>query len=151
RQYQAQFYSNGTTIPGFITIPGPANQEDLDRFAAEWDQRHGGLANAHRPGMLGNGAGWIPTGMSMRDAQYIESQRFSAEEVCRICRVTPGMLGIVPQNSGGQTAANDDFDRFLQADLGPRIRRIEMALKRDTDLFPAGVELFPEFLKIGRA
>jgi len=146
RDYQSRFYSNGTALPGFITIPGPANQEDLDRFAAEWDQRHGGLANSHRPGMLGNGAGWIPTGISMRDAQYIESQRFSAEEVCRICRVTPGMLGIVPQNSGGQTAANDDFDRFLQADLGPRIRRIEMALMRDTDLFPLRGDLFPEFL-----
>ena len=95
--------------------------------------------------MLGNGAGWIATGMSMRDAQYIETQRFSAEEVARIMRVTPGMLGIVPQNSGGQTAAGDDFDRFLQADLGPRIRRIEMALKRDPDLFSTDSDLFPEF------
>jgi len=146
RDYSSQFYNNGTSLPGFITIPGPANQEDLDRFAAEWDQRHGGLQNAHRPGMLGNGAGWIATGISMRDAQYIETQRFSAEEVCRICRVTPGMLGIVPQNSGGQTTANDDFDRFLQADLGPRIRRIEMALMRDTDIFPLRGDLFPEFV-----
>jgi len=146
RDYQSRFYSNGTSLPGFITIPGPANQEDLDRFAAEWQQRHSGLENSHRPGMLGNGAGWIPTGISMRDAQYIESQRFSAEEVCRICRVTPGMLGIVPQNSGGQTSANDDFDRFLQADLGPRIRRIEMALMRDADIFPLRGDLFPEFL-----
>ena len=146
RDFQSQFYANGATIPGFITIPTAPSQEDLDRFAAEWQQRHSGIQNAHRPGMLGNGAGWINTGISMRDAQYIETQRFSAEEVCRICRVTPGMLGIVPQNSGGQTAANDDFDRFMQADLGPRIRRIEMALKRDPDLFPLRDDLFPEFL-----
>ena len=146
RDFSSQFYSNGATIPGFITIPTAPSQEDLDRFAAEWEQRHGGLQNAHRPGMLGNGAGWISTGISMRDAQYIETQRFSAEEVARICRVTPGMLGIVPQNSGGQTSANDDFDRFLQADLAPRLRRIEMALHRDTDLFPTNSDLFPEFL-----
>ena len=146
REYASRFYANGTTLPGFITTPGTPKQEDIDRLAEDWNQRHAGLQNAHRPGILANGATWVPTGLSMRDAQYIESQRFSAEEVCRICRVTPGMLGIVPQNSGGQTAANDDFDRFLQADLGPRIRRIEMALKRDPDLFPTNSDLFPEFV-----
>jgi len=147
RDYQSRFYSNGTALPGFITVPGPANQKDLDRFAAEWDERHGGLHNAHRPGMLGNGAGWIPTGLSMRDAQYIESQRFSAEEVCRICRLTPGMLGIAPGGGGGLVvSADQDFQRFLQADLGPRLRRIEMAVQRDADLFPSTSDLFPEFL-----
>ena len=146
RDYSSQFYSNGTSIPGFITIPGPANQEDLDRFAAEWQQRHGGIQNSHRPGMLGNGAGWISTGLSQRDAQYIETQRFSAEEIARIFRVTPGMLGIVPGNSGQVSSPDADFDRFLQADLGPRIRRIEMALRNDPDLFPSGGNLFPEFM-----
>lgn len=146
RDYSSQFYANGTSMPGFITIPTAPSQEDLDRFAAEWQQRHGGLNNAHRPGMLGNGAGWIPTGLSMRDAQYIETQRFSAEEVARICRVSPGMLGIVPGNSGQLSSPDADFERFLQADLGPRLRRIEMALMHDPDLFPRTSELFPEFL-----
>ena len=146
RDYSSQFYANGTSIPGFITIPTAPSQEDLDRFAAEWQQRHSGIQNAHRPGMLGNGAGWIQTGITQRDAQYIETQRFSAEEVARICRVSPGMLGIVPGNSGQLSSPDADFERFLQADLGPRIRRIEMALARDTDLFPTNSELFPEFL-----
>jgi HK97 family phage portal protein len=148
RDYSSRFYSNGTSIPGFITLPKevPANQEDLDRFAAEWEQRHGGLTNSHRPGVLGNGATWVSTGLSQRDAQYIETQRFSAEEIARIFRVTPGMLGIVPGNSGQISSPDQDFDRFLQADLGPRIRRIEMALRNDPDLFPSGGNLFPEFL-----
>ena len=146
REYSSQFYANGTSLPGFVVVPGTPNQEDLDRFAAEWSQRHAGLQNAHRPGMLGNGATWVQTGLSMRDAQYIETQRFSAEEVCRICRITPGMLGIVPGNSGQLTSSDDDFDRFLQSDMGPRLRRIEMALKRDPDLFPSASDLFPEFL-----
>ena len=145
RDYQSRFYSQGTSLPGFIVVPGTPKQDDLDRFAGDWDQRHGGLMNAHRPGILGNGATWVPTGLSMRDAQYIESQRFSSEEVCRICRVTPGMLGVIPLN-GAQSSTDEDFNRFLQADLGPRIRRIEMALKRDPDLFPTGSDLFPEFL-----
>jgi HK97 family phage portal protein len=146
REFQSRFYSNGTTLPGFIVTPGTPRQEDVDRLADEWNQRHAGLANSHRPGIMANGATWVPTGLSMRDAQYIESQRFSAEEVCRMCRITPGMLGIVPGNSGQMPDPNNDFERFLQADLGPRIRRIEMALRRDTDLFPTEGGLFPEFV-----
>ena len=34
----------------------------------------------------------------------------------------------------------------LQVDLAPRLRRIEMALMRDADLFPSGGNLFPESL-----
>ena len=97
--------------------------------------------------MLGNEAKWVPTGINMRDQQYIESQRFSDEQICRICRVTPGMLGIVPGGGGGlMLQADQDFQRFLQADLGPRLRRIELACKRDPDLFPSSSGLFPEFL-----
>ena len=146
REFHSRFYSNGTTLPGFIVTPGQPKQDDIDRLADEWNQRHAGLQNAHRPGILANGATWVPTGLSMRDAQYIESQRFSSEEICRICRVTPGMLGIVPGNSGQMPDPSNDFDRFLQADLGPRLRRIEMALRKDPDLFPTGGNLFPEFL-----
>lgn len=149
RDYSSQFYANGTSIPGFIVLPAGSTtpkQEDLDRFADDWQQRHGSLQNAHRPAILANGATWIQSGLSQRDAQYIETQRFSAEEIARIFRVTPGMLGIVPGNSGQITSPENDFDRFLQADLGPRIRRIEMALRNDPDLFPSGGNLFPEFL-----
>jgi HK97 family phage portal protein len=145
REYQSRFYSNGTTLPGFIVTPGTPTQQAIDRLQLEWNQRHTGLENSHRPGILANGATWVGTGISMRDAQYIETQRFSSEEICRICRITPGMLGVLPTN-GVQAPPEQDFDRFLQADLGPRMRRIEMALKRDPDLFPTGSDLFCEFL-----
>ena len=147
REFHHRFYANGATNTGFIVVPGDPSQEDLDRAADEWQQRHGGLQNAHRPAILGNGATYVPTGFSMRDSQYIESQRFSAEEIARICRVTPGMLGIALGGGGGLVSEpDDDFQRFLQADLAPRLRRIEMALRRDPDLFPSGGNLFPEFL-----
>lgn len=145
QEYSARFFANGTTLPGFIVVPGKPRQEDLDKFSNDWQQRHSGLANANKPGILGNGATWISTGLSMRDAQYIETQRFSAEEVCRIFRVTPGMLGITPAETQPRPT-DDDIDRFLQVDIAPRIKRIEMALLRDVDIFPTGGNLFPEFL-----
>lgn len=142
-QYQSSFFSNGTSVPGFISLPVGAlsTQEDIDRLKLEWEQRHSGIINAGRPGILANGADWKPTGISMKDAQYIEIQGFSGEEICRIFGIWPRMLGF-QMNSGEST--DDDLQRFLQVDLGPRIRRIEMALATDPDLFPRRL-LFPEF------
>lgn len=145
QEYQSRFFSNGTALPGFIVLPagGNPNQGELDRFQLEWQQRHAGVANAGRPGILANGATWVPTGISMRDAQFIETQGFSAEEVARIFGIHPPMLGLQLDKS---KSVDEDFDRFMQADMGPRIRRIEAALARDRDLFPTDSDLFPEFL-----
>lgn len=143
QQYAARFYSNGATVPGFITTPGTVSQDDVDQLRKQWEERHAGVMNAHAPAVLSNGAGWVPSGINQRDAQYIETQQFSAEEVCRAMRVTPQMLGL---KTDSNATPDQVRDQFLTVDMAPRYRRIEMAVGRDPDLFPAGSDLFPEFL-----
>jgi HK97 family phage portal protein len=141
RQFQMNTYtSGGGNIPGVIQVPGTPTQESLDRYQLELEQRHAGTS---RPLVLTGGASWQTTGISLKDAEYIAQQEFSSEEVCRIFRVNPRMVGL---ELDSQKAWEQDMDEFLQADMAPRLRRIEMALKRDTDLFPSTSELFPEFL-----
>jgi HK97 family phage portal protein len=140
RQFQTSFYTSGGNIPGIISVPDNPTQEALDRFQLELEQRHAGTS---RPLVLTRGASWQTTGISMRDAEYIEQQKFSSEEVCRIFGVNPRMVGVLLDT---QKSWDEDRDNFLQIDMAPRLRRIEMALKRDTDLFPSASELFPEFL-----
>jgi HK97 family phage portal protein len=141
RQFQTSFYtSGGGNIPGVITVQDQPSQESLDRFQIELEQRHAGNS---RPLVLTKGATWQTTGISMKDAEYIEQQKFSAEAVCRIFGVNPRMVGVLLET---QKSWDEDMDNFLQVDMAPRLRRIEMALERDPDLFPTGSELFPEFL-----
>jgi HK97 family phage portal protein len=141
RRFQTSFYtSGGGNIPGVITVQDQPSQESLDRFQLELEQRHAGNS---RPLVLTKGATWQTTGLSMKDAEYIEQQKFSAEAVCRIFGVNPRMVGVLLDT---QKSWDEDMDNFLQVDMAPRLRRIEMALQRDPDLFPAGSELFPEFL-----
>jgi len=140
RQFQTSFYTSGGNIPGVISVPDNPPQDALDRFQRELEQRHAGVS---RPLVLVRGASWQTTGISMRDAEYIAQQQFSGEEICRIFRVNPRMVGVLLST---QKAWDEDMDDFLQVDMAPRLRRIEMALKRDTDLFPSGSALFPEFL-----
>ena len=143
QEYASEFYANGMSIPGWVTVPGVPDQESQDRLQEITQQRHGGPGNRHKIGILSNGAGWVPSGISQKDAQFIETMSFSAEEMCRVFRVWPPMLGV---NMTASKGGDDDRDRFLTVDMAPRYRRIEMAVGRDPDLFPAGSELFPEFL-----
>jgi HK97 family phage portal protein len=140
RGFQTSFYTSGGNIPGVITVPDNPPQDALDRFQRELEARHAGVS---RPLVLVRGASWQTTGISMKDAEYIEQQKFSAEEICRIFDVNPRMVGVLLET---QKSWNEDMDEFLQADMAPRLRRIEMALRRDPDLFPTAVDLFPEFL-----
>jgi HK97 family phage portal protein len=142
RQYQSNVYTTGGNFPGVIQVPDNPPQDALDRFQNELEQRHAGV---NRPLVLTRGASWQTTGMTLRDAEYIEQQQFSGEEICRIWRVWPPMVGLL-FGSAQRQPAQEDFQRFMQADMAPRLRRIEMALRRDADLFPAGGDLFPEFL-----
>jgi HK97 family phage portal protein len=143
RQFQTSFYNSGGSIPGVISVPTKMEQGSIDRLQLEFQQRHAGTSNANKPLILEDDAKWQTTGISMKDAEYIAQQGFSAEEICRIWRVNPRMVGVLLNT---QKSVDEDQDQFLQADMAPRLRRIEMALHRDPDLFPSGSKLFPEFL-----
>ena len=143
RDFQTSFYRSGGSIPGVISVPGTPSQDSLDRLQLEYQQRHGGPSNANRPLVLINDAKWQSTGITLKDADYVLQQQFNDEQICRICRVNPRMVGV---NLSSQKSEDEDRDQFLQVDIAPRLRRIEMALWRDSDLFPAASGLFPEFL-----
>jgi HK97 family phage portal protein len=143
RDFQTSFYRSGGSIPGVISVPGTPSQDSLDRLQLEYQQRHGGPSNAGRPLVLINDAKWQSTGITMKDAEYVLQQQFNDEQICRICRVNPRMVGV---NLSSQLSEDQDIDHFLQVDMAPRLRRIEMAVGRDPDLFPSASGLFPEFL-----
>jgi HK97 family phage portal protein len=143
RDFQTSFYRSGGSIPGVISVPGTPSQDSLDRLQLEYQQRHGGPSNANRPLVLINDAKWQSTGITLKDAEYVLQQQFNDEQICRICRVNPRMVGV---NLSSQQSEDQDRDQFLQVDMAPRLRRIEQALARDPDLFPSASGLFPEFL-----
>jgi HK97 family phage portal protein len=142
QQYGSRFYMNNATPPFAITVPDDMDDGDAEKMQDYFVARHSGR-NAHKPAILFNGATAAPLGISMEDAQFIESRRWSIEEIARMCRLSPQMLIVA---TGGGSVTAQDFERFLKLDLAPRLRRIEMACRNDEDLFPEPSERFPEFL-----
>lgn len=137
-QYVARFYGQGVGKRIAIQMPGPANEAQTKLMMDRWQSNHTGMANAHLPALLTNGATVADIGMSLEDAQFAESQKLDLVQVAHIFRIPPKFLT-------GQGDLNEwDFIALHQVGVAPRLRRIVAALHTDPDLFPDRA-LYPEF------
>jgi len=81
--------------PGIAIKLGPEFDYDDDakkRLAESFDATHAGLSNKHRTAVLDEGMDIETFGFSADDAQLIEQQKWSVEQVCRIFNIPPHML-----------------------------------------------------------
>ena len=62
-------------------------------MAADWKAKHSGLANTGNIPVLEQGLKWQPMSLSSIDMEFISARAFQLQEVCRIFRVPPHMVG----------------------------------------------------------
>ena len=141
--FVSRYFANDASPGLAIKIPGNVTSQQAKTILEVWQSTHGGVMNSHRPAVLASGAELDKVPVTLEDALVIEAQQFSVREVARIFNVPPSLLGA--EGAASAASAHEEADRFLRFSLGPRLRRIELALRADPDLF-GGTELFPEFL-----
>lgn len=141
QDFEGRFYANDATPNGLIRIPGNPNKDRRDEFRDSWESRHGGVYNSHRVGLLWAGAEYEAIGISLRDAQFIEAQKFSIAQLARITGVPRRLL------EDEVDTENPELEnlRFLTYGVGPWIQRLAQGLHADDDLFP-DKRFFPRFL-----
>jgi HK97 family phage portal protein len=74
--------------------------EQSDEFLGRWQDRYGGSANAHKPGILYGGLKAKPIGLSPEDLQFFEGRRMSRSEQIALMRVKPAMVGLMEGETG---------------------------------------------------
>ena len=142
-RFHGRYYLNDARPGLVVKFPQGVTKVQADQWKDDWAADHGGAWNAHKPAVLGGGADITTIPISLEDAQFIEGQRFSVEQVARIFQVPSSLLGQVVGGGTPQSSA-DESERFLKYSLQPRLRRIELALRSDRDLFSH--DLYCEFL-----
>lgn len=80
---------NGARIPYFVELPGDPGPEKLTAMRDDYAKNYGGSNNAGKTPFFYGGSTAKPLGFSSKDAEILESLRFSVEEFCRIWRVPP--------------------------------------------------------------
>lgn len=92
REHGSRLFSNGARPGGIIELAGKMNKDDKASFIADWKRLFGGVENAHGIAITDPGMKFVPTVVSNEDAQFLESMKFSASEICGFMRVPPHMV-----------------------------------------------------------
>lgn len=89
--YGSKFFENGARPGGVLEHPGTL--ENPERIRESWNEVYKGAANSHRVAVLEEGMKYHEIGIPPADAQFIETRKFEMNEICRIYRVPPHMVG----------------------------------------------------------
>jgi HK97 family phage portal protein len=119
------FYGNGAMPKGILQLDGSIRDVDrLRELGNQFDRRYSG-SNSGKTAVLTAGAEYKAVGISMQDAQYIESMRFSVEEICRIFKVPPHKVGHL-QGSSFNSSIEAQNAQFVSDCIRPLCEAIEM-------------------------
>ncbi|TVT39626.1 phage portal protein [Hymenobacter setariae] len=84
----AQFYANGARLSGVLETPNTFKDGTASaRIRADWQAIYGGTENAGKVAVLENGLTFKSVSMPPADAQFLETRKFTRQEVCSIFRV----------------------------------------------------------------
>lgn len=125
-EYSAKFYENGATPSGVLEHPGVL--KDPKKLRESWHAAYGGSGNAGKVAILEEGLTFKSISISPADAQLIEARKFQIEDIARIFRVPPHMIGDLEH----ATYSNIEHQslEFVKYTLGPWMVRWEQAMDR---------------------
>jgi HK97 family phage portal protein len=89
----AKVFSNGSAPGGALTHPGVLSPEARGRMAADWENIHRSINNAHRVAILEEGVTWQAVGMPNDSAQFLETRKLQVTEAARWLRLPPHKIG----------------------------------------------------------
>ena len=138
QSFAARFFGTGATTQGIIEFPGNLTPEQAKNLRDGFDSAHRGFRRAHKTGVLSGGASYKQTTVPNDAAQFIESRRFSVEEIARCFNIPLSMMGVPGTQSYASVEQN--AIQFVTHTLRPYIEKIEWAYSR---LLP--VEAFLKF------
>ncbi len=125
-EHGSRLFSNGAVTSGVLQTEQTLTDDAYARLRRDFEERHTGLSNAHRPMILEMGLEWKAMGLNAEDSQFLETRKFQLEEICRIYRVPMHMV----QNTDRATFSNIESlgIGFINYSLVPYLTRIEQRI-----------------------
>ena len=125
-EYGAKFFANGAAPGGVLEHPGTI--KDPQRVRESWQSTFGGSGNANKIAVLEEGMKYTPIGISPEQAQFLETRKFQINEIARIFRVPPHMVGDLEKSSFSNI--EQQSLEFVKYTLEPWVTRWEQTIQR---------------------
>jgi HK97 family phage portal protein len=90
-----QFFANGSSPGGVITVPTEISKEAAERLTAAWNANYGGV-NAGKVALLTAGMKYDPTTVNATDAQLIDQLKWTEQVICGCYKVPMSLINSAP-------------------------------------------------------
>lgn len=125
-EYGAKFFANGANPGGVLEHPGVV--KDPSKIRESWNAVYQGSGNAHRVAVLEEGMKFQSIGIPPEQAQFLETRKFQLNEIARIFRIPPHMVGDLEKSSFSNI--EQQSLEFVMYTLDPWVIRWEQAIQR---------------------
>lgn len=127
---QARMHGNGAKPGGVLSTPAVLTDTQIERLKAQFSENYSGVANAFKTLIFDNGLKFEPWSMTGVDGQHLETRKHQVEEICRLFRVFPQMIG-ASSATPTYASAESFFGAHVEHTLMPWIVLWEQAILRD--------------------
>ena len=125
-EFGAKFFANGAAPSGVLEHPGTI--KDPSRVRDAWQSQFGGSSNSGKVAVLEEGMKYTPISISPEQAQFLETRKFQINEIARIFRVPPHMVGDLEKSSFSNI--EQQSLEFVKYTLDPWVTRWDQSIQR---------------------
>jgi len=125
-EYGSKFFANGAAPSGVLEHPGTI--KDPTKVRDAWMSQFGGSSNSGKVAVLEEGMKYTPISISPEQAQFLETRKFQINEIARIFRVPPHMVGDLEKSSFSNI--EQQSLEFVKYTLDPWVVRWEQSIQR---------------------
>lgn len=122
------YFGSASQLGGVLRHPGKLSEEAAARLRTSWNNNYGGPYNSGKTAVLEEGLDFKAISIPASDRQLLDSRLFQVQEIARIFRVPPHLIGDLSKanyNSMEQLSIE-----FVRTTLRPYLVNIESELNR---------------------
>lgn len=116
----------GANPGGVLEHPGVL--KDPSKVRESWNSVYRGVSNAHKIAVLEEGMKYQQIGIPPEEAQFLETRKFQINEIARLYRIPPHMVGDLDKSSFSNI--EQQSLEFVKYTLDPWVIRWEQSLQR---------------------
>jgi HK97 family phage portal protein len=120
---------NGVRPAGVLQTEKTIGEEGIKGLRKHWEETHAGSRNTGKVAILEDGLKWQQVGLSLEDAEFLDSRKFSITQIARMFRVPPHMIADLDR----ATFSNIEQQslEFVQFTMMPWFVTWQDAIRRD--------------------
>lgn len=126
--FGSKFFSNGANQSGILTTDQILNDKAITNLRASLERNHGGVTSSQKTMILEQGLKYQTTSVPPDSAQFLETRRFSIEDIARWFKLPPDKLADLTRATFSNLEQQDL--NFVKHSILPLVINIEEELTR---------------------